>query len=372
MAEQGQLGDTSRGLRQSRSEATTRRDHESGEVAVADVLVLRSSRAGGLSHSGFRWPMEVGAVVVAPDWDPSPVCGGGLHGWLWGEGDGHLACTAETAVWHVLEVDASLIVELGGKVKFPRATVAFCGTLDEAVAWLQERAPGRAVVFGTATAGDDGTATAGYSGTATAGDDGTATAGYRGTATAGDRGTATVGDSGTATAGYVGTATAGYRGTATVGDRGTATVGDRGTATAGKYGTATAGDDGTATAGDCGTAAAGYRGTATAGKYGTATAGKDGTATAGDDGTATAGDDGTATAGNFGTAAAGDRGTATAGYAGTATAGDDGTIMLKRWDDDAERWLYVVAYVGEGGVEPNVPYRLDKSGALVKAEENDG
>ncbi len=219
---------------------------------MADVLVLRSSRAGALSYGDFRWPMEVGAVVEAPDWSPDPVCGYGLHGWLWGEGDGCLACSAEDAVWHVLEVDEESIVQLNGKVKFPRARVAFCGPREEAVAWLQERAPGRAVVYGTATAGYRGTATAGYRGTATAGDDGTATAGYRGTATAGDDGTATAGDR------------------------------------------------------------------------------------------------------------------------GTATAGDAGTIMLKRWDDDAERWLYVVAYVGEDGVEPNVPYRLDESGALVKAEENDG
>ncbi len=49
--------------------------------------------------------------------------------------------------------------------------------------WIQ------AVVGGDiATAGDSGTATAGYRGTATAGDSGTATAGYSGTATAGDRG----------------------------------------------------------------------------------------------------------------------------------------------------------------------------------------
>ena len=77
----------------------------------------------------------------------------------------------------------------------------------------------------TATAGDGGTATAGYRGTATAGGSGTATAGYRGTATAGDSGTATAGYRGTATAGDSGTAMAGYRGTATAGDSGTAMAG---------------------------------------------------------------------------------------------------------------------------------------------------
>ena len=69
-----------------------------------------------------------------------------------------------------------------------------------------------------------------------------------------------VANRGTATAGDYGTATAGYRGTATAGDFGTATAGDRGTATAGYFGTATAGDFGSATAG--------YSGSATAGNYG--------------------------------------------------------------------------------------------------------
>jgi len=87
------------------------------------------------------------------------------------------------------------VVDLGGKVKFPRAWVVFAGQRDDAVALLVYLG-GKPDFRGTATAGDAGTATAGYAGTATAGDDGTATAG----------------DDGTATAGYAGTATAGARG----------------------------------------------------------------------------------------------------------------------------------------------------------------
>jgi hypothetical protein len=129
------------------------------------------------------------------------------------------------------------------------------------------------------------------------------------------------------------------------------------TATAGDCGTATAGDCGTATAGDCGTATSGYRGTATAGNGGTATAGNYGAATAGDCGTATAGDCGTATAG--------DCGTATAGDCGTATSGDCGEIRI-RWHDDT-RYRLAVGYVGEGGIEPDVAYRCDDSGKLVRS-----
>jgi len=144
-----------------------------------------------------------------------------------------------------------------------------------------------------------------------------------------------------ATAGQYGTATAGYRGTATAGEDGTATAGD--------FGTATAGDFGAATAGDAGTATAGY--------FGIATAGDDGIATAGDDGTATAGNGGTATAGDAGTATVGEGGTATAGDDGTATAGEGGIIQIYWYDGHRRRIL--VGYVGEAGLLPDVPYRVE-------------
>ena len=145
-------------------------------------------------------------------------------------------------------------------------------------------------------------------------------------------------------------------------------VGDRQQATAGDCGTATAGDCGTATAGNYGTATAGNKGTATAGSDGTATAGYKGTATAGDYGTATAGDYGTATAGHGGTATAGNKGTATAGDGGTATAGDGGTLQIKWWDEKSRRYRIATVYVGEDGILPNVPYRLDSEGKFVRAD----
>ncbi len=276
----------------------------------------------------FVWPRE--GPVSCNDWDPTPKCGHGLHGALRGEGDGRMFNWEDDAVWMVVEVESSEVVDLGGKVKFPRGNVILAGSRDEAIALMQELYPHSVVIGGTATAGDDGTATAGYRGTATAGDYGTATAGYRGTATAG------------------------YRGTATAGDDGTATAGDDGTATAGDYGTATAGYRGTATAGDYGTATAGY--------YGTATAGYRGTATAGDYGTATAGDDGTATAGDYGTATAGDY--------GTATAGDDGTIVIKYWN--GKRYKFKIGYIGEDNLEPNKPYRLNEEFEFVDCGRGDG
>jgi len=187
------------------------------------ILMLRTVSADGCSHDGFRWPLTEGAEVEATDWNPEPVCGGGLHGLLWGEGDGTLLDWSEGAQWLVIEAALADVVEIGSeKAKCRRATVRHVGDRLSATTYLLAHGcAGRAVVGatlsagvrGTATAGYYGTATAGHAGTATAGDYGTATAGYAGTATAGYAGTATAGDYGTATAGYAGTATAGYYGT---------------------------------------------------------------------------------------------------------------------------------------------------------------
>ena len=200
------------------------------------AYMLKTVNADFTSHGGFRWPRR--GKVVAPDWDPEPVCGGGLHGLLWGEGDGGLLDWSDDAVWLVCKIDADTAVDLGGKIKVPEATVAHAGTRKTATAFLAAHAPGRSIVGGTATAG------------------------HRGTATAGD------------------------------------------------FGKATAGDDGTATAGDFGTA--------------------------------------------------------TAGHGGTATAGDGGTIVV-RWQD-GNRWRLAVGYIGEADLEPNVPYRCDDNGRLVRAD----
>jgi len=197
------------------------------KFAKSESLVLRCCRADMTSHGGFTWKKE--GIVAAPDWDEDPHCGNGLHGWLAGEGEYRAWRALPGDLWMVLAVETKTIVDLGVKVKFPKARVLYVGARETAAALITAHCPGSAVIFGTATAGDSGTATAGDSGTATAGNYGTATAGY----------------SGTATAGYSGTATAGDRGTATAGDSGTATAGNYGTATAGNYGTATAGDRGT-------------------------------------------------------------------------------------------------------------------------------
>jgi hypothetical protein len=216
------------------------------EVPSDKVLVLRTCARDMTSYRGtFTWPKS--GPVEAPDWKPEQARGHGLHGLLWGEGEGGQLDWSEDAKWLVVEVARTSVVDLDGKVKFPRGEVVFCGDRKGATEYVQARRPGAAVCGATATAGYAGTATAGYAGTATAGDAGTATAGVRGTATAGVRGTAT------------------------------------------------------------------------------------------------------------------------AGYAGTATAGDAGILVLRWWD--GKRYRIATFYVGEDGIEPNQPYKLDSQGKPVKVEK---
>ena len=172
---------------------------------MSDFL-LKTVKADGTARGGFQWPLDEGAEVTAPDWDPTPVCGGGLRGLLNGAGNGSLINWSTDAIWIVAEIpDDETVVDLDGKVKVRRCIVRHVGDKTSAPEFLAAHGHTEGVVYGTATAGDDGTATAGYRGTATAGNRGTATAGDYGAATAGDYGTATAGDHGTATAGERGT-----------------------------------------------------------------------------------------------------------------------------------------------------------------------
>ena len=159
------------------------------------AYMLKTVNEDMTAYHDFKWPKR--GKVEAPDWDPEPICGGGLHGLLDGEGDGTLLNWSSKAKWLVVKIDQDEAIEIAGKVKVPRGSVVHCGNQVSATQYLQKRGLTGAIVGamvvrgdrGTATAGYSGTATAGYSGTATAGDSGTATAGYSGIATAGGGGT---------------------------------------------------------------------------------------------------------------------------------------------------------------------------------------
>jgi len=78
---------------------------------VSDFL-LKTVHADGAAWGGFQWPLDEGAEVIAPDWDPTPVCGGGLHGLLNGAGNGSLINWSTDAVWIVAEIpDGETVVD---------------------------------------------------------------------------------------------------------------------------------------------------------------------------------------------------------------------------------------------------------------------
>jgi len=77
---------------------------------ACELYMIRTVNTDGTSHGGFQWPLEVGAEVIAPDWNPEPVCGGGLHGLLMGEGDAGLMSTSISATVLVCAVRESEVV----------------------------------------------------------------------------------------------------------------------------------------------------------------------------------------------------------------------------------------------------------------------
>ena len=169
---------------------------------MTTALVLRTCAADGTSYNGFRWPLEVGAVVEAPDWDHKPECGNGLHGALHGEGDGSLFNWSPDAVWMVVEADDDRIVELGGKVKFPACVIRHVGDQRSATDYIMANdAKARAVIGATVNGGYCATVTGGYRATVIGGDGATVTGGHRATVTGGDGATVTGGGGATVTGG---------------------------------------------------------------------------------------------------------------------------------------------------------------------------
>ena len=176
----------------------------------ATVLVLRTCDANLRSRDGsFQWA-GVGGETVAPDWNSAPLCGNGLHGWLWGSGDWSLKEKSAGSLWLVVEADASAVVDLGGKVKFPKAR-----TLAVELTWQAAMGFIRGHSHYAATHKPEAAATGEYGHAAATGHSGHAAAtGYSGHAAA-------TGYSGHAAAtGKFGWASCGYSGKAKAGEDG--------------------------------------------------------------------------------------------------------------------------------------------------------
>ncbi len=159
-----------------------------------DVLVLRTCNSDMSSQHDpeFFWPKK--GPVSAPDFKPTVECGHGLHGFLWGEGDGSLASWDVDAKWLVVSVKADEIIQLDGKVKFPKGEVVLAGDRLTATQFIASFLPRSASSIGCTVTGGD-------SATVTGGDRATVTGGHRATVTGGDSATVTGGDSATVTGG---------------------------------------------------------------------------------------------------------------------------------------------------------------------------
>ena len=188
-------------------------------LAPGRVLILRTCAAGFIARNNFQWPSEIGAVVKPTSWNPEPICGYGLHGFLYGEGNAGLANWGEDAEWLVIEADADSVVTIdnGEKVKVPECVIAHIGRGDNAVqkridciAFMAERGQMGSKCMGRVAQdmSDGATLTGGYRATLTGG--------YRATLTGGDRATLTGGDRATLTGGYRATLTGGDGATLTV------------------------------------------------------------------------------------------------------------------------------------------------------------
>ena len=79
-------------------------------------------------YNGFKYPKR--GKVVALDWNPKPVCGGGIHG-LIHETEKHYI--EKNDIWLVLKYKKGTEVVIDNeKIKVPYAWVVFAGTAEEA------------------------------------------------------------------------------------------------------------------------------------------------------------------------------------------------------------------------------------------------
>ena len=108
-----------------------------------DFLFLRATaEKDGRAYNGFQWPLEAGGIVEAPDWNPAPVCGGGLHGLADALGDRELlqSPASPNALWYVCGAIRAEAVSVPGdngivtKIKVPRCRVLYVGSLAGAMA----------------------------------------------------------------------------------------------------------------------------------------------------------------------------------------------------------------------------------------------
>ena len=101
------------------------------------ALALRTCAKDGSAYGGFKWSLEIGSIVTAPDWNDAKQCGGGLHALLDGNGDYSLLSNNADAVWQVVEVDRDKCVVIdNSKVKFESCKIVYSGNMASALTMI--------------------------------------------------------------------------------------------------------------------------------------------------------------------------------------------------------------------------------------------
>jgi len=112
-----------------------------------EILVLRTCDSKGQSFQGFQWPLEIGAIVEASDWNPEPVLEGGLHGLPWGEGSANYISKEPDAIWMLVAVDNTKdYVKITDGCKFKKGRIAYIGKQEDTINLLQSMAPNNSYI----------------------------------------------------------------------------------------------------------------------------------------------------------------------------------------------------------------------------------
>ena len=196
------------------------------------VLILRTNDKNNQSRGDFQYPTK--GYVEAPDWEATNECGFGLHGALKGVGNGCLFNWNNDAIWMVLEVKESEIINLGDKVKFKGGNIVYSGTRQEATKLLYDvyrnvgiigldyHSDKKEMIVG----GYYSTLTGGYNSTLTGGNESILSGDFGSTLIGGNYSTLTGGDYSTLTGGNWSTLIGGNRSTLTGGIGSTLSGGD--------------------------------------------------------------------------------------------------------------------------------------------------
>jgi hypothetical protein len=289
-------------------------------------LVMKVVGPDMRSYGGFLWPES--GYVEAPDWDPQPACGRGLHGWLNGQGD--YTCQSFTEIdgakWLILEVDN--FIDLVGKVKFQSCTVVHCGTRQTATNYLLQAGISGPIIGVTVSGGPNSRVSGGDGSTVSGGPNSRVSGGYGSTVSGGYGSTVSGVDGSTVVGGYGSTVVGGYGSTVSGGPNSRVSGGD-GSTVVGGYGSTVSGGDGSTVVG-------GY-GSTVVGGYGSTVSGGDGSTVSGGPNSRVSGGD------------------------GSTVSGGTGSVLILRDCNYSPK----TATVGENGILPDTPYIL-KDGVFTR------